>query len=162
MTVFKTPCRNGSASDSRSEGCVFESRRGQSFSTLRLYQNMHIPECQWGGCNFVSFNHCYQSRKLYIKIIYQSINGSQFFDLIIKIFDQNIFCELINLDQLHFDCLKILASDPKETKSFWIIFDLIKFPVILKINFWFRQTSDVLIFWIWKARMEQDIYQVII
>ena len=26
-----TPWRNGSASDSRSEGCVFESRRGQYF-----------------------------------------------------------------------------------------------------------------------------------
>ena len=26
-----TPWRNGSASDSRSEGCVFESRRGQTF-----------------------------------------------------------------------------------------------------------------------------------
>jgi hypothetical protein len=26
-----TPWRNGSASDSRSEGCVFESRRGQKF-----------------------------------------------------------------------------------------------------------------------------------
>ena len=26
------PWRNGSASDSRSEGCVFESRRDQSFS----------------------------------------------------------------------------------------------------------------------------------
>ena len=25
-----TPWRNGSASDSRSEGCVFESRRGQT------------------------------------------------------------------------------------------------------------------------------------
>ena len=28
---IKTPWRNGSASDSRSEGCVFESRRGQIF-----------------------------------------------------------------------------------------------------------------------------------
>ena len=31
-----TPWRNGSASDSRSEGCVFESRRGQNlFATSR-------------------------------------------------------------------------------------------------------------------------------
>ena len=28
---MKTPWRNGSASDSRSEGCVFESRRGQIY-----------------------------------------------------------------------------------------------------------------------------------
>ena len=28
-----TPWRNGSASDSRSEGCVFESRRGQNIFT---------------------------------------------------------------------------------------------------------------------------------
>ena len=27
--IIMTPWRNGSASDSRSEGCVFESRRGQ-------------------------------------------------------------------------------------------------------------------------------------
>ena len=27
----RTPWRNGSASDSRSEGCVFKSRRGQLF-----------------------------------------------------------------------------------------------------------------------------------
>ena len=33
-----TPWRNGSASDSRSEGCVFESRRGQNlFLTCRLW-----------------------------------------------------------------------------------------------------------------------------
>ena len=29
-----TPWRNGSASDSRSEGCVFESRRGQKYFVL--------------------------------------------------------------------------------------------------------------------------------
>ena len=29
---YKTPWRNGSASDSRSEGCVFKSRRGHLFS----------------------------------------------------------------------------------------------------------------------------------
>ena len=35
-----TPWRNGSASDSRSEGCVFESRRGQlAFLFFRKYKN---------------------------------------------------------------------------------------------------------------------------
>ena len=36
LTTFRhqTPWRNGSASDSRSEGCVFESRRGQHFLPL--------------------------------------------------------------------------------------------------------------------------------
>ena len=29
LMLCKTPWRNGSASDSRSEDCVFESRRGQ-------------------------------------------------------------------------------------------------------------------------------------
>ena len=29
IEIYLTPWRNGSASDSRSEGCVFESRRGQ-------------------------------------------------------------------------------------------------------------------------------------
>ena len=29
--LHKTPWRNDSASDSRSEGCVFKSRRGQNF-----------------------------------------------------------------------------------------------------------------------------------
>ena len=32
-----TPWRNGSASDSRSEGCVFESRRGQLNNFLRRF-----------------------------------------------------------------------------------------------------------------------------
>ena len=32
-----TPWRNGSASDSRSEGCVFESRRGQKYFFPRLF-----------------------------------------------------------------------------------------------------------------------------
>ena len=31
LPSIMTPWRNGSASDSRSEGCVFESRRGQTF-----------------------------------------------------------------------------------------------------------------------------------
>ena len=33
-----TPWRNGSASDSRSEGCVFESRRGQNI-LMKLNRN---------------------------------------------------------------------------------------------------------------------------
>ncbi len=33
-----TPCRNGSASDSRTEGCVFKSRRGQL-----LFLNLNAP-----------------------------------------------------------------------------------------------------------------------
>ena len=36
-----TPWRNGSASDSRSEGCVFESRRGQQFQS-RLFFYLFI------------------------------------------------------------------------------------------------------------------------
>ena len=38
-----TPWRNGSASDSRSEGCVFESRRGQQY--FRIW-GMH----EWAPC----------------------------------------------------------------------------------------------------------------
>ena len=34
LPLIMTPWRNGSASDSRSEGCVFESRRGQYFWLL--------------------------------------------------------------------------------------------------------------------------------
>ena len=37
-----TPWRNGSASDSRSEGCVFESRRGQNIF-FELSQNLLPP-----------------------------------------------------------------------------------------------------------------------
>ena len=40
----ETPWRNGSASDSRSEGCVFESCRGQIFEVFIF-------------CLFVEFNH---------------------------------------------------------------------------------------------------------
>ena len=39
MMTGKTPWRNGSASDSRSEGCVFESRRGQQYF---FYQSSNI------------------------------------------------------------------------------------------------------------------------
>ena len=36
--TWLTPWRNGSASDSRSEGCVFESRRGQNiFGVFRMF-----------------------------------------------------------------------------------------------------------------------------
>ena len=41
---YKTPWRNGSASDSRSEGCVFKSRRGQFFSTFFLYKLDYTPK----------------------------------------------------------------------------------------------------------------------
>ena len=34
---METPWRNGSASDSRSEGCVFKSRRGHKFSLEYQY-----------------------------------------------------------------------------------------------------------------------------
>ena len=34
--LIRTPWRNGSASDSRSEGCVFESRRGQTFKLSKV------------------------------------------------------------------------------------------------------------------------------
>ena len=48
-----TPWRNGSASDSRSEGCVFESRRGQKLfwdkmdSIERPLQNVHFSSTFW-------------------------------------------------------------------------------------------------------------------
>ena len=38
-----TPWRNGSASDSRSEGCVFESRRGQSVILI----NSNLCHCNY-------------------------------------------------------------------------------------------------------------------
>ena len=37
IRTTKTPWRNGSASDSRSEGCVFESRRGHIFFISRNF-----------------------------------------------------------------------------------------------------------------------------
>jgi hypothetical protein len=36
---YRTPWRNGSASDSRSEGCVFKSRRGQNTFLDRMVLN---------------------------------------------------------------------------------------------------------------------------
>ena len=55
-----TPWRNGSASDSRSEGCVFESRRGQVMFYPRiawLSRLVHVSESlsiagsRGGSCN---------------------------------------------------------------------------------------------------------------
>ena len=37
-TKYMTAWRNGSASDSRSEGCVFESRRGQFFFLYTIWR----------------------------------------------------------------------------------------------------------------------------
>ena len=62
-----TPWRNGSASDSRSEGCVFESRRGQKY--FIFYGGVQIrKDSQWSNSNFVTFvidfylePHFYQS-----------------------------------------------------------------------------------------------------
>ena len=43
-----TPWRNGSASDSRSEGCVFESRRGQNlFYIINFFSEKNVC-LQWG------------------------------------------------------------------------------------------------------------------
>ena len=39
-----TPWRNGSASDSRSEGCVFESRRGQLTSFVIILKAISIEK----------------------------------------------------------------------------------------------------------------------
>ena len=61
--TWLTPWRNGSASDSRSEGCVFESRRGQynfyiSFFqncslllSQKLIQNLFLPFRKIRGCS---------------------------------------------------------------------------------------------------------------
>ena len=43
---YKTAWRNGSASDSRSEGCVFESRRGQNILFLQKMDNFFLPFIQ--------------------------------------------------------------------------------------------------------------------
>ena len=44
-SIHLTPWRNGSASDSRSEGCVFESRRGQIFlaDLWRINKTVGLP-----------------------------------------------------------------------------------------------------------------------
>ena len=42
---MKTPWRNGSASDSRSEGCVFKSRRGHVFDILNyMYYDINVKD----------------------------------------------------------------------------------------------------------------------
>ena len=41
-SVHRTPWRNGSASDSRSEGCVFESRRGHQVFVFILPEKENI------------------------------------------------------------------------------------------------------------------------
>ena len=49
LILYLTPWRNGSASDSRSEGCVFKSRRGQLFFHLfeQNFDRLGLPnECQ--------------------------------------------------------------------------------------------------------------------
>ena len=47
LTSIMTPWRNGSASDSRSEGCVFESRRGHNNFVYIIYTYIYydISDC---------------------------------------------------------------------------------------------------------------------
>ena len=42
LTIQLTPWRNGSASDSRSEGCVFKSRRGHAFLFISFKNPVHL------------------------------------------------------------------------------------------------------------------------
>ena len=58
-----TPWRNGSASDSRSEGCVFKSRRGH-YLFVFFFKKLLSPE---GRGEYTSQLHCQQT---YNKIIY--------------------------------------------------------------------------------------------
>ena len=50
--VINDPWRNGSASDSRSEGCVFESRRGQTIFLSRAqnyFTKLHQNANEFGN-----------------------------------------------------------------------------------------------------------------
>ena len=44
MACMETPWRNGSASDSRSEGCVFKSRPGQRFLNICKFEETNFPQ----------------------------------------------------------------------------------------------------------------------
>ena len=55
----ETPWRNGSASDSRSEGCVFESRRGQNYSFWKPL----VRQCSFLGTGVVVKTACLESRR---------------------------------------------------------------------------------------------------
>ena len=48
IMIKLTPWRNGSASDSRSEGCVFESRRGHKLFSLIIFFEKKNVCLQWG------------------------------------------------------------------------------------------------------------------
>ena len=61
-----TPWRNGSASDSRSEGCVFESRRGQYFPVVSFfYLFLHIQSLIFLARNQNLYLNLINCRKIY-------------------------------------------------------------------------------------------------
>ena len=63
--LWVTPWRNGSASDSRSEGCVFESRRGQYFPFLFIYLFLHIQSLIFLARNQNLYLNLINCRKIY-------------------------------------------------------------------------------------------------
>ena len=62
ILLCKTPWRNGSASDSRSEGCVFESRRGHIIFYFIFLMKAQVSAlcCWYNGCSLISFTTYFQ------------------------------------------------------------------------------------------------------
>ena len=63
MACMETPWRNGSASDSRSEGCVFKSRRGQYF--FKQYSEKYRSNLK---TNVVRWSMSRQNQRLLVTI----------------------------------------------------------------------------------------------
>ena len=75
LKIMETPWRNGSASDSRSEGCVFESRRGHNFiSKMFIFclSNNAINSSNWFYfCRLVSLDGI---EKISLEVRHQNLN----------------------------------------------------------------------------------------
>ena len=70
--IKMTPWRNGSASDSRSEGCVFESRRGQNsfaFFGLQTWIGFWKILPVVGSFAIISFLNCYSCNTLLCYVV---------------------------------------------------------------------------------------------
>ena len=61
--VTMTPWRNGSASDSRSEGCVFKSRRGQNFLKSLYHSKVEKKRTEKNSEN--TFVSCMRNPKMW-------------------------------------------------------------------------------------------------
>ena len=117
LTSSRTSWRNGSASDSRSEGCVFESRRGHScfFGVYLHFYCFCFSLSHYSVCKMYESDSCLIAANLLHSIIYQY--SARFMHLCAYLI-RTIHFKLLNIPSL----IGIIISLSAPTCSLWSYF----------------------------------------